>query len=208
MLPTSSTTKQSLEADRSRLCRMKATPEARKSEAERRKRRREQLTPSQRQVDAERLARVVPKQRQTIEEHARSSVPANVVRMRRSNSAIARRNQVACDGATAPSRGATKSHATKDQRLRERERCLRRYEIQKQQKLLAKQTRTPSEDETQASLSAPSVSNATTASPSRNDHKTFPRRSRVLPRDLEQRNQLLLQQQAGLGLQTVRFTPR
>ncbi|KAI9910770.1 hypothetical protein PsorP6_010460 [Peronosclerospora sorghi] len=203
MRPSSSTPKQSVEADRSRLRRMKATPEARKAEAERSKRRREQLTPAQRQVDAERRV----KRRRRMEERVRSrkrraeatpDARAREVkrsRERRQNATEQQRHREAQRSRM------RRQNATEDQRLRERERCRRRYELQKQQKLLAKQTRATSEGETQASASAPSVSNATTASPRQNDHKTFPGRSRVLPRDLEQRNQLLLQQQAGLGLQ-------
>ncbi|KAI9910001.1 hypothetical protein PsorP6_010784 [Peronosclerospora sorghi] len=193
MLPTSSTSNQSLEADRRRLRRMKATPEARKAEAERRKRRREQLTPPQRQVDAERRV----KRRRRIEERVRS-------RKRRAEATPdARAREVKRSRER-------RQNATEQQRHREAQRsrmrqktsaCVNESAVVGDMRSRSNKSSWQNRRVRQVKARPPSVSNVTTASLSRNDHKTFTGRSRVLPRDLEQRNQLLLQQQAGLGLQ-------
>lgn len=191
---------QSIEAERSRLRRMKATPEARKAEADRSRRRREHLTPAQRQVDAERRAR----KRQRIEERARSrqrrseaSPEAREREMKRSRD----RRREATDQQR--SREALRSrmrrqNATDEQRLRERERCRRRYEALKQQKLLTQQPGSVSDVEMLPATPTSSLPITTTPLFSGCDQFARPR---VLPADLERRNQQLLQQQAGLGLQ-------
>lgn len=204
MSPPPSTPRLSVEADRSRLRRMRATPEAKKAEAERSKRRREQLTPAQRQADVERRVR----KRQRVEERARSRVrraeaspdarkrEVKRSRERRQNATEQQRNREAQRSRI------RRQNATDDQRLRERERCRRRYEAQKQQKLLTQQAVSASDVEMQPSTPATSVSDATTPPASgTSEQNAPPPRTRVLPRELERRNRQLLEQQAGLGLQ-------
>ncbi|CAI5718154.1 unnamed protein product [Hyaloperonospora brassicae] len=200
--PLPSTPRQSAEADRSRIRRMKATPEARKAEAERSRRRRERLTPAQRQADAERRVR----KRQRIEERARSRVrraeasqdarerEVKRSRERRQNATEQQRNREAQRSRI------RRQNATEEQRLRERERCRRRYEIQKQQKLLAHQSGATTGVEMQPSTPATSVS-AETILPGRGGQNTRLSKSQAQPKDLEGQNRLLLQQQAGLGQQ-------
>ncbi|POM73599.1 Hypothetical protein PHPALM_9536 [Phytophthora palmivora] len=196
---------QSIEADRSRLRRMRATPEAKKAEAERSKRRREQLTPAQRQMDADRRAR----KRQRVEERARSRVrraeaspEAREREMKRSRDRRLNATEQQRKREAQRSRR-RRQNATDEQRLRERERCRRRYEVQKQQRLLAQQE-TTSDVEMRPSTPATSVSDTTTPPISScnqfnpNDQYTP---SQVMPADLERRNEQLLQQQAGLGMQ-------
>ncbi|CAI5713223.1 hypothetical protein KXD40_009066 [Peronospora effusa] len=198
-----STLKQSADADRSRLRRMRATPEAKKAEAERSRRRREQLTPAQRQADVERRVR----KRHRIEEQDRSRVrraklnpdarEREVIRSRerRQNATEQQRNREAQRSRM------RRQNATEEQRLRERERCRRRYETQKLQKQVAEKAGALSDVETQQSTIGTLAADTTATSPDRSDQKTPLPRTRVMPRDLERRNRLLLQQQAGLGLQ-------
>ncbi|CAI5713469.1 unnamed protein product [Peronospora destructor] len=204
-----STLKQSVDADRSRLRRMRATPEAKKAEAERSRRRREQLTPAQRQADVKRRVR----KRHRIEEQERSRVRRSKLdpgaqerevirsRERRQNATEQQRNREAQRSRM------RRQNATEEQRLRERERCRRRYETQKLQKLqklqkqAAEKAGALSDVETQQSTTGTSAANITATSPDRSEHNTPLPRIRVMPRDLEGRNRLLLQQQAGLGLQ-------
>ncbi|TDH69193.1 hypothetical protein CCR75_002283 [Bremia lactucae] len=179
--------RQSSEAERSRCRRLQATPAAKKAEAERSKRRREQLTPVQRQADVERRAR----KRQRVDDRTRSRLrraqatpEAREREMQRSRE----RRQHATEQQR--QREAQRSrirrlNATEEQRHRERERCRRRYEVQKQQKLVATDSKHALE--------------RTTTSTS--DQDTVVSRRIVRPAELEQRNQQLLQQQAGLGLQ-------
>uniref|UniRef100_M4BKH0 Uncharacterized protein n=1 Tax=Hyaloperonospora arabidopsidis (strain Emoy2) TaxID=559515 RepID=M4BKH0_HYAAE len=200
--PLSTTPRQSVEADRSRIRRMKATPEVRKAEAERSKRRRERLTPAQRQADAERRVR----KRQRIEERARSRVrraeasqdarerEVKRSRERRQNATEQQRNREAQRSRM------RRQNATEEQRLRERERCRRRYEIQKQQKLLAQESGTTVGVETRTSTPATSVSAEIIPIGRGDQHARF-LKSQVRPKDIEHQNRLLLQQQAGLGRQ-------
>ncbi|KAL3658228.1 hypothetical protein V7S43_016856 [Phytophthora oleae] len=191
---------QSVEAERSRLRRMKATPAAKKAEADRSRRRRELLTPAQRQADAERRTR----KRQRIEERARNrqrrseaSPEAREREMKRSRDR--RRDATDQQRSREAQRSRTRrQNATDEQRLRERERCRRRYEALKQQKLEAQQPGSASDVEMQPAT--PTTSD-TTPLFSTNDEYVPPSGPRVLPADLERRNQQLLQQQAGLGLQ-------
>ncbi|CAI5722495.1 unnamed protein product [Peronospora destructor] len=204
--PLVSTLKQSVDADRSRLRRMRATPEAKKAEAERSRRRREQLTPAQRQADVKRRDR----KRHRIEEQERSRVRRSKLnpdaqerevirsRERRQNATEQQRNREAQRSRM------RRQNATEEQRLRERERCRRRYETQKLQKLqkqAAEKTGVLSDVETQQSTTGTSTADITATSPDRSEQNTPLPRTRVMPRDLEGRNRLLLQQQAGLGLQ-------
>ncbi|KAG2769894.1 hypothetical protein PC129_g12665 [Phytophthora cactorum] len=199
----SSAPRQSIEAERSRLRRMRATPEAKKAEAERSRRRREKLTPAQRQADADRRAR----KRQRAEQRARS-------RLRRADASPdarereVKRSRERRQNATEQQRKREaqrsrmrRQNATEKQRLRERERCRRRYEIVKQQKLTKHQTTSVSELEVQPATPVTPVSDASPPPASVTIDQRMPPRSRVLPADLERRNQQLLQQQAGLGLQ-------
>uniref|UniRef100_A0AAV1TAX7 Uncharacterized protein n=1 Tax=Peronospora matthiolae TaxID=2874970 RepID=A0AAV1TAX7_9STRA len=200
--PSSTAPRHSAEADRSRIRRMKATPEVKKAEAERSKRRRERLTPAQRQADAERRVR----KRQRIEERARSRVrraeasqdarerEVKRSRERRQNATEQQRNREAQRSRM------RRQNATEEQRLRERERCRRRYEIQKQQKLLAQESGTTVGVATQTSTPAASVS-AQIIPTGRSDQHTRLSVSQVQPKDIEHQNRLLLQQQAGLGQQ-------
>ncbi|CAH0475418.1 unnamed protein product [Peronospora belbahrii] len=200
---TFSTPRHSVEADRSRLRRMRATPEAKKAEAERSKRRREQLTPAQRQADAERRVR----KRQRLEKRERSRLRRSNVnpgarerelirsRERRQNATEQQRHREAQRSRM------RRQNATEEQRLRERERCRRRYEAQKRQKLVAQKAGASSDIKTQECLPGALASDTLTSPGNKSDSNTRPSRTRVMPNDLEQRNQLLLQQQAGLGLQ-------
>lgn len=179
----------SVEAERSRLRRKKATPEAKKAEAARSKRRREQLTPAQRQVDAERRAR----KRQRLEERARRRLrrvqATPDVREREMKRSRERRQHAT---AQQRQREAQRSrvrrlNATEEQRTRERERCRRRYELQKQQKR-QRQQEGGRVDPTDAARGATSTEQGVRA-------------KGVRPADLAQRNEQLVQQQMGLGLQ-------
>ncbi|KAF1780144.1 hypothetical protein GQ600_27287 [Phytophthora cactorum] len=178
-------------------------PEAKKAEAERSRRRREKLTPAQRQADADRRAR----KRQRAEQRARS-------RLRRADASPdarereVKRSRERRQNATEQQRKREaqrsrmrRQNATEEQRLRERERCRRRYEIVKQQKLTKHQTTSVSELEVQPATPVTPVSDASPPPASVTIDQRMPPRSRVLPADLERRNQQLLQQQAGLGLQ-------
>ncbi|KAG7384695.1 hypothetical protein PHYPSEUDO_002388 [Phytophthora pseudosyringae] len=198
-----STPRQSAEADRSRLRRMRATPDAKKAEAARSRRRREQLTPAQRQADAERRAR----KRQRVEERARSQVrradaspearekEVKRSRDRRQNATEQQRKREAQRSRT------RRQNATDEQRVRERERCRRRYEVQKQQRLLAQQDGSVADVDMPSGTPTTSISDTVTPPSNVSDHYMPPPRGRVMPADLERRNQQLLQQQAGLGLQ-------
>ncbi|RLN92045.1 hypothetical protein BBJ28_00020934 [Nothophytophthora sp. Chile5] len=194
-------TQRRTEAQRSRLRRMRATPEARKAEAERSKRRREQLTPAQRQADAERRAR----KRQRAEERARNRARRADVspesrerevqrsRDRRKNATELQRRREAQRSRE------RRQHASEEQVLRERERCRRRYEAKKRQKPPSVETdATPDE----APWQPPAPVEDTPPPPASTDVvSTAPSRGGVQPADLERRSQQLLHQQAGLGLQ-------
>ncbi|RLN47641.1 hypothetical protein BBJ29_007197 [Phytophthora kernoviae] len=191
------------EAERSRIRRMRATPEAKRAEAERSKRRREQLTPALRQADAERRARKKQSEEERIRNRQRRSEASPEARARE-----VRRSRERRQNATEQQRQreaqrsrARRKNASEEQRLRERERCRRRYEAKKQQKLLAQQGNASSESEAQLNMSVMTLSEtATPPSANPSDFATVPR-PRVLPGDLERRSQQLRQQQAGLGLQ-------
>ncbi|ETL85967.1 hypothetical protein F442_15147 [Phytophthora nicotianae P10297] len=196
------TPRHSIEAERSRLRRMNATPEAKRAEAERSRRRREQLTPAQRQADAERRAR----KRQRAEERARSrlrraeaSPDAREREMKRSRERRLNATEQQRKREAQRSR-MRRQNATQEQKLRERERCRRRYEIQKQQRLVQQAT-SVSALEVQPATPVTPVSDATSPPASVTSDQNTPPRARVLPADLERRNQQLLQQQAGLGQQ-------
>ncbi|KAG6572734.1 Reticulocyte-binding protein 2 a [Phytophthora cinnamomi] len=198
------------EAERSRIRRMKATPEAKKAEAERSKRRRAQLTPAQRQVDADRRAR----KRQRIEERARSrtrraeaspETKAREVqrsRERRQNATEQQRRREAQRSRL------RRQNASEEQRLRERERCRRRYEIKKQQKLQAQQNGEAFGAAMPPFTPAVSLSGTTPPPSSGASDLVYampppspPPSSHLLPSGLEQRSQQLQQQQAGVRLQ-------
>ncbi|KAL4159310.1 hypothetical protein PRNP1_005073 [Phytophthora ramorum] len=197
-----SSKKQSRDAERSRLRRMRATPEAKQAEAERSRRRREQMTPAQRHADAERRAR---KKRREDElsrsrlRRAEASPEAKEREMKRSRE----RRQKATDQQRereAQRSRTRRKNATDEQRLRERERCQRRYEARKQQKLL--QSGAASGASSRCSPSATSTSDTMPPpSYSASDQTTPPPSSRVLPADLARRSLQLQQQQDGLGLQ-------
>uniref|UniRef100_H3H1I4 Uncharacterized protein n=1 Tax=Phytophthora ramorum TaxID=164328 RepID=H3H1I4_PHYRM len=197
-----SSKKQSRDAERSRLRRMRATPEAKQAEAERSRRRREQMTPAQRHADVERRAR---KKRREDElsrsrlRHAEASPEAKEREMKRSRE----RRQKATDQQRereAQRSRTRRKNATDEQRLRERERCQRRYEARKQQKLL--QSGAASGASSRCSPSATSTSDTMPPpSYSASDQTTPPPSSRVLPADLARRSLQLQQQQDGLGLQ-------
>ncbi|KAF4043249.1 hypothetical protein GN244_ATG04459 [Phytophthora infestans] len=197
---TSTTPRQSVEAERSRLRRMRATPEAKKAEAERSRRRREQLTPAQRQADTKRRARKRLRAEERERSRLRRTEASPDARQRETKRSRERRQNATEQQRKREAQRSRmrRQNATEEQRVRERERCRRRYEIQKQQRLMQQQS-TPV-----ASLAATPVtpvSDATSPPASVASDQSTPPRRRVLPTDLERRNQQLLQQQAGLGLQ-------
>lgn len=198
------------EAERSRIRRKRASPEARKAEAERSRRRRAQLTPAQRQVDAERRAR----KKQRIEERARSRArradaspetkerEMQRSRERRQNATEQQRRREAQRSRM------RRQNASEEQRIRERERCRRRYELKKQQMLQTQQTGDTVVSEVPPLTPATSVSNTSTPPSSGASDLAYattpplpPPRSQLLPVDLEGRSQQLQQQQAGVRMQ-------
>ncbi|KAG7389511.1 hypothetical protein PHYBOEH_007426 [Phytophthora boehmeriae] len=191
------------EAERSRIRRMRATPEAKRAEAERSKRRREQLTPAKRQADAERRARKKQSEEERLRSRQRRSEASPEARARE-----VRRSRERRQNATEQQRQkeaersrARRKNASEEQRMRERERCRRRYEAKKQQKMLAQLASTTLESEEQLNRSMMAMSeNVTPLSASPSDFAAVPR-PRVSSGDLERRSQELRQQQAGLGLQ-------
>ncbi|KAL7682402.1 hypothetical protein Plhal304r1_c049g0130891 [Plasmopara halstedii] len=172
-------TRQSLEAERSRLRRLKATPAAKKAEAERSKRRREQLTPAQRQLDAERRARKRQRMEERTQSQGRRTQASSEVREREMKRSRARRQHAT---EQQRQREAQRSrvrrlNATEDQRRKERERCRRRYQVQKQRKIEMYQNDTCTH------------------------HAGTIDQTRVVSVDLTRRNEHLVQQQARLGLE-------
>ncbi|KAK1933733.1 hypothetical protein P3T76_011947 [Phytophthora citrophthora] len=185
---------QSVEAERSRLRRMKATSGSGSKQTTTRT-----SYPSTTSSRYRKTSSEATKNRGTRQRRSEASPEAREREMKRSRD----RRREATDQQR--SREALRSrtrrqNATDEQRLRERERCRRRYEALKQQKLLMQQSGSASDVEMQPATPTSSVSITTMPLFSGSD-QFAPPRPRVLPADLERRNQQLLQQQAGLGLQ-------
>lgn len=124
------------EAERSRLRRMRATPEEKQSEAERSKRRRDNLTPSQRQADYERRKRKKKRVEESVRSKKRREEASDEMkrkevlrsRERRRNATEEQRQREALRSRM------RRENASDDQKIRERERCRKRYEAKKEAK--------------------------------------------------------------------------
>lgn len=142
--------RRSAEAERSRLRRLRATPEERELEAIRSRKRREKMTPAQRHADYERRRR----KKKRLEEAERSKKRRKEATQElkekevlRSRDRRRKATQEQREREAQRSRERRKK-ATQEQKIKERERCRQRYEAKKSSQ---QPTTSPSESETQSS---------------------------------------------------------
>jgi hypothetical protein len=121
------------EAERSRLRRLRAPPEAREMEAQRSKKRREKMTPAQRHADAERRRRKQKRIEEAERSKQRRKQAPHELKEKETRRSRDRRLQASGEQREREAHRSRERRrkATEDQKARERERCRRRYEAKK-----------------------------------------------------------------------------
>lgn len=121
------------EAERSRLRRLCAPPEAREMEKQRSKKRREKMTPAQRHADAERRRRKQKRLEEAERSKQRRKQAPRELREKETRRSRDRRLQASEEQREREAQRSRERRrkATEDQKARERERCRRRYEAKK-----------------------------------------------------------------------------
>ncbi|KAF1314401.1 hypothetical protein FI667_g16718, partial [Globisporangium splendens] len=124
------------EAERSRLRRMKATPEERHVEALRSKKRRENLTPVQRQADYDRRKRKKKRQEESERSRKRREQASEEMRQKEVLRSRERRRNATEDQRRREAMRSKRRRelASDEQKRKERERCRKRYELKKTQR--------------------------------------------------------------------------